>query len=112
MHTRVSRATQRGAGVSDSTIRSNLKLSKTAVPPELRSATAAALRDATLAKRPDWIAVERLVREFVSTLREQGLKREATVAEARAIVIQATGDPSSSLLPSVETWALKEFYRK
>jgi len=52
------------------------------------------------------------VREFVFALREQGLKREATVSEARAIVIQATGDPSSSLLPSVETWALKEFYRK
>jgi len=87
-------------------------LSRTAVPPELRSVTAAALRDATLAKRPDWIAVERLVREFVSALRQQGLKREETVAEARAIVIQATGDPSSSLLPSVETWALTEFYRK
>jgi len=44
-------------------------------------------------------------------LREQGVKRDATLAEARAIVIQATGDPSSSLLPSVETWVLKEFYR-
>lgn len=86
-------------------------MSKAAVSPELRSVTAAALRDATLAKRPDWIAVERIVREFVAMLREQGVKRDATLAEARAIVIQATGDPSSSLLPSVETWVLKEFYR-
>jgi hypothetical protein len=91
----------------------NPDTSKPIVPSELRSATAAALRDATIGKaRPDWIAVERLVREFVAALREHGMRREATLAEARAIVIQATGDPSSSLLPSVETWALKEFYRR
>jgi hypothetical protein len=77
---------------------------------ELKATTTIRIRDAAIGRRPDWHAVERVVREYVTVLKAQGLKPERAIIEAKTRVVQATGDPSHHLLPSVETWTLSVYY--
>lgn len=80
---------------------------------ELKSSTAQALRIAiSSSDRRAWHEVERLVREYVRVLRTHGLKADRAVVEARSLAVEATGDPMSSLLPSVVTWTLSEYYER
>jgi hypothetical protein len=77
---------------------------------ERKAATADALRVAMTSDRRAWQEIERLVREYVRVLRSHGMKHDRAVAEAKAVVVEATGDPLSSLLTSVVTWTLNEYY--
>ncbi|HEY9228286.1 MAG TPA: hypothetical protein VIP11_16640 [Gemmatimonadaceae bacterium] len=79
---------------------------------ELKSTTAQALRMAVTSDRRAWYEIERIVREYVRALRGHGMKSERAVAETKALVVQATGDPLSSLLTSAVTWALSEYYER
>jgi hypothetical protein len=79
---------------------------------ERKTATAEALRTAVTSDRRAWNDVERLVRDYVGILRSHGVKPDRAVVEAKALVIEATGDPFSSLLTSVVTWTLSEYYER
>jgi hypothetical protein len=79
---------------------------------ELKSDTAHALRVALTSDRRAWQEIERIVREYVRVLRAHDLKAERAVAEAKTLVAEATGDPMSSMMPSVVTWTLSEYYEK
>jgi hypothetical protein len=79
---------------------------------ELKSDTVHALRVALTSDRRAWQEIERIVREYVRVLRAHDLKADRAVAEAKALVTQATGDPMSSMMPSVVTWTLSEYYEK
>jgi hypothetical protein len=79
---------------------------------ELRSDAVHALRMAMTADRRAWHDVERLVREYVRVLRAHGLKADRASAETKSLVVEATGDPMSSIIPSVVTWTLSEYYER
>src|SRR5262249_14098787 len=79
---------------------------------ELKTETVHALRVALTSDRRAWQEVERIVREYVRVLRSYDMKPDRAVAEARALVTEATGDPMSSILPSVVTWTLSEYFEK
>lgn len=79
-------------------------------PPEVKAITTEAIKDAVIDPRRDWHLIERLVRDYVKILKEQGLRPERAVSEAKALVVAATGDPMSTILPSVVTWTLSEYY--
>jgi len=74
--------------------------------------TVHALRVALASDRRAWQDIERIVREYVRVLRAHDLKAERAVAAAKTIVTEATGDPMSSMIPSVVTWTLSEYYEK
>jgi hypothetical protein len=78
-------------------------------PTEVKAITTEALKDAIDSRR-NWHLIERLVRDYVKILKEQGLRPERAVSEAKALVVDATGDPMSTILPSVVTWTLSEYY--
>lgn len=77
---------------------------------ELRATAAEALRNAVASNRRAWHDVERIVRDYARTLRMHGVKSDRAVTEAKGLVAQATGDPLSSLVSSVVTWTLSEYY--
>jgi hypothetical protein len=79
-------------------------------PTEVKAITTEAIKDAVIDPRRDWHLIERLVRDYVKILKEQGLRPERAVSEAKALVVAATGDPMSTILPSVVTWTLSEYY--
>lgn len=82
----------------------------TPTPTEVKAITTEAIKDAVIEPRRDWHLIERLVRDYVKILKEQGLRPERAVSEAKALVVAATGDPMSTILPSVVTWTLSEYY--
>jgi len=79
---------------------------------ELKADTVHALRVALTSDRRAWQEIERIVRDYVRVLRAHDLKAERAVAAAKTIVTEATGDPMSSMIPSVVTWTLSEYYEK
>lgn len=116
----IARVTCRKAGLSyveRAPVPPDLVSPDASVPPpesheELRAATADALRSAVLSNRRAWNEVERIVRGYIRELRIRGVRSERAVAEAKALVAQATGDPLSSLVSSVVTWTLSEYYER
>ena len=79
---------------------------------ELRSDTVHALRIAVTADRRQWHQVERMVREYVRVLRAHGVKADRAIIETKGLVVEATGDPMSSIITSVVTWTLSEYYER
>ena len=77
--------------------------------PEGHAELKAALRTAVTSDRRMLNDVERLVRDYVRVLRAHGIRSERAVIEAKALVVEATGDPLSGLLASVVTWTLSEY---
>ena len=81
--------------------------------PEGHAELKAALRTAVASDRRMLNDVERLVRDYVRVLRAHGIRSERAVIEAKALVVEATGDPLSDplsgLLASVVTWTLSEY---
>ncbi|MEP6491790.1 MAG: hypothetical protein ABJF01_03885 [bacterium] len=78
-------------------------------PSEVKQITTEALKDAVADPRHDLAATERLVRDYVKILKEQGFRPDRAVTEAKALVVEATGDPLSSILASVESWTMSVF---
>jgi hypothetical protein len=79
---------------------------------ELKADTVHALRIAVTSDRRAWHEVERLVRGYVRVLRAHGLKADRAVVATKALVVEATGDPMSSIITSVVTWTLSEYYER
>lgn len=79
---------------------------------ELRADTVHALRVAMTSDRRAWQDVERLVRDYVRVLRAHGLKADRAAAEMKALVVEVTGDPMASIITSVTTWTLSEYYER
>ena len=79
-------------------------------PPANNTDATDALKDAATPARHDVQAIERMVRDYVKILKQQGFQPERAVTAAEALVVEATGDPASEILPSVITWTLSVYY--